>query len=181
MEQSYWEGIHDSLADGIQFVENHAGLTESTERSPQRPAKKKARFFRVLDTQIWIPIPQPHPPTSPPPPPGHHPPPSTTVLILVFDSPLRSLSPSPEPQGHRPLSPVTASTLVFNSPSRSAPLAPPGHHPPSPSPTSTPLPLTVAGDSQYESYENFMFPPQAIHHIQVILITSIYQLNLKFV
>ena len=29
MQQSYWAGIHDNLADGIQFVENHAGLTES--------------------------------------------------------------------------------------------------------------------------------------------------------
>ena len=66
MEQSYWAGIHDSLTDGIQFIKNHAGLTESTEGSPQRPSKKKSRFFRVLDTQIRIPIPQPHPPTSPP-------------------------------------------------------------------------------------------------------------------
>ena len=64
MEQPYWVGIHDSLADGIQFVENHAGLTESTEGSPQRFAKKRVRFSCVLDTQIRIPIRQPHPPTS---------------------------------------------------------------------------------------------------------------------
>ena len=50
MEQWYWAGIDDSLADGIQFVEDHAGLTESTEGSPERPAKKRARFSRVLDT-----------------------------------------------------------------------------------------------------------------------------------
>ena len=66
MEQPYWASIHDSLVDGIQFIENHEGLTESIEGSPQRPVKKKARFSRVLDTQIQIPIPQPHPPTSPP-------------------------------------------------------------------------------------------------------------------
>ena len=66
MEQPYWAGIHDSLVDGIQFVENHARLSESTKGSPQRPTKKKTRFFLVLDTQIRIPIPQPHPPTSPP-------------------------------------------------------------------------------------------------------------------
>ena len=63
MEQWYWAGIDDSLADGIQFVEDHAVLTESTEGSPERPAKKRARFSRVLDTQIRIPV--PHPPTSP--------------------------------------------------------------------------------------------------------------------
>ena len=56
MEQPYCADIHDSLADGIQFVENHAGLTESTKGSPQRPAKKTPRFFRLLDTQIRIPI-----------------------------------------------------------------------------------------------------------------------------
>ena len=50
MEQWYWAGIDDSLADGIQFVEDHAGLTESTKGSPERPAKKRARFSRVLDT-----------------------------------------------------------------------------------------------------------------------------------
>ena len=42
--------IHDSLADGIQFVENHGGVIESTKGSPQRPAKKRRRFSRVLDT-----------------------------------------------------------------------------------------------------------------------------------
>ena len=50
MEQPYLAGIHDSLVDGIQFVENHAGLTESTEGSLQHPAKKRRRFSRVLDT-----------------------------------------------------------------------------------------------------------------------------------
>ena len=50
MEQWYWAGIDDSLADGIQFVENHAELTESTEGSLERPAKKRARFSPVLDT-----------------------------------------------------------------------------------------------------------------------------------
>ena len=65
MEQPYWTGIHDSLADGIQFVQNHARLTASTKGSLQRPAKKKVRFFHVLDTQIRIPITQPYPPTSP--------------------------------------------------------------------------------------------------------------------
>ena len=84
MEQPYWASIHDNLADGIQFVENHGGVTESTKGSPQRPAKKRRRFSRVLDTQIRISV--PHPPTSlarpsyPPPPPS----PPTTV---VDDSP----------------------------------------------------------------------------------------------
>ena len=41
---------------------------ESTKGFPQHLAKKKARFSRVLDTQIHIPIPQPHPRTPPPPP-----------------------------------------------------------------------------------------------------------------
>ena len=56
--------------DGIQFVENHAGLTESTEGSPQHPAKKRRRFSRVLDMQIQIPV-SPSPParSSPLPPP----------------------------------------------------------------------------------------------------------------
>ena len=61
MEQPYWATIHHDLADGIQFVENH-GVIESTEGSPQRPAKKRRRFSRVLDTQIRIPV--PHLPTS---------------------------------------------------------------------------------------------------------------------
>ena len=56
MEQPYWATIHHDLADGIQFVENH-GVIESTEGSPQRPTKKKAKFFCVSDTQIRIPIP----------------------------------------------------------------------------------------------------------------------------
>ena len=50
MEQPYWMGIEDRLADGIQFMENHAGLTESTEGSLQRPTKKRRRFSHVLDT-----------------------------------------------------------------------------------------------------------------------------------
>ena len=52
MVQPYWADIDDNLADGIQFVEIHAALTKSTEGSPQRPTKKRARFSRVLDTQI---------------------------------------------------------------------------------------------------------------------------------
>ena len=88
MEQPYWVDIHDSLTNDIQFVENHVGLTESIEGSHQDLTKKKARFSCVLDTQIQIPIPQPHPPTLPPPP-GHR-------------------SPSP---------PVAGSSLMFNSPS----------------------------------------------------------------
>ena len=111
MKQPYWAGILDSLADGIQFVENHVGLTESIEGSHQHPAKKKARFSCVLDTQIQIPIPQPHPPT-PPPPPGHRsPPPLAAGSSLVFDIPSRSLLPPP----------AVSSTLVFDSPSRSSP------------------------------------------------------------
>ena len=68
MEQPYWAGIHESLTDDIQFVSNHARLMESTEGFPQRPTKKKSRFFHVLNTQIRISIPQPHPPNPPPPP-----------------------------------------------------------------------------------------------------------------
>ena len=56
MEQPYWTGIDNRLADGIQFVENHARLMESIKGSPQHPVKKKARFSRVLDTQIRIPV-----------------------------------------------------------------------------------------------------------------------------
>ena len=67
--QPYWADIEDNLADGIQFVENHAGLTESTEGSPQRPAKKKPRFSRVLDTHIRIPVSPPAPARPAPPPP----------------------------------------------------------------------------------------------------------------
>ena len=111
MEQWYWVGIDDSLADGIQFVEDHAVLTESTEGSPERPTKKRARFSHVLDTQIRIPM-SPPPPArpSPPPPPavvddsqfesaefqmsppshstpattGSHPPPQAIPLIQVI-------------------------------------------------------------------------------------------------
>ena len=90
MEQPYWVSIHDSLADGIQFVENHAVLIKSIEGSPQRPAKKKTKFSRVLDTQIRIPIPQPHPRTLPPPPGPRSPPLSATSSSLVLDSPSRS-------------------------------------------------------------------------------------------
>ena len=93
MEQPYWAGIEDSLADGIQFVENHAALTESTEGSPQRPAKKRGRFSRVLDMQIRIPVSQPPPagpsplappadqcpPSPPPPPPAEQCPPPPAV------------------------------------------------------------------------------------------------------
>ena len=66
MEQPYWAGIDDSLVDGIQFVENHAGLTKSREGSSHRPIKKRRRFSHVLDMQIRIPRVTPHPPTSPP-------------------------------------------------------------------------------------------------------------------
>ena len=81
MEQPYWASIEDSLADGIQFVENHAGLTESTKGSLQHPAKKRRRFSRVLDTQIQIPV-SPPPPARPSPPPllvQQSPPPPPTV------------------------------------------------------------------------------------------------------
>ena len=112
MEQWYWAGIDNSLADGIQFVENHAKLTESTKGSPERPAKKRARFSRVLDTQIWIPV--PHPPISPtrsssPPPP-------------VADSLARSSSPPPPPP---PVADSRASPRLPPSP-----LSAPGSHPP---------------------------------------------------
>ena len=50
MVQPYWADIDDNLTNGIQFVKNHAELTESTEGSSQRPAKNRPRFFRVLDT-----------------------------------------------------------------------------------------------------------------------------------
>ena len=52
MEQPYWAGIHDSLADGIQFVENHAGLTESIEGFPQLPTKKRARITNYIHAKI---------------------------------------------------------------------------------------------------------------------------------
>ena len=95
MEQWYWAGIDDSLADGIQFVEDHAVLTESTEGSPERPAKKRARFSRVLDTQIRIPV--PHPPTSPARSSSPHPPVADSLPPPVADSVARSPSPPPPP------------------------------------------------------------------------------------
>ena len=98
MKQSYWVGIDDNLADGIQFIENHAGLTESTEVSPQRPAKKRARFSSVLDTQIWIPV-------SPPPPARPSPPPLPTV---GDDSQFESVDFEMSPPSHpTPAAPVS--------------------------------------------------------------------------
>ena len=96
MEQPYWAGIEDSLADGIQFVKNNAALTESTEGSRQLPAKKRGRFSRVLDTQIRIPVSEPPPvgpsPLAPPagpsplaPPAEQCPPPPAVVDDLQFD------------------------------------------------------------------------------------------------
>ena len=130
MEQPYWVGIHDSLADGIQFVKNHVRLTKSIEGSPQRPVKKKARFSCVLDTQIQIHIPQPHPPI-PPPPPGHRSfsPPPVVGSTLVFDSPSQS---------HPPLS------RSIPLPARSPPLpSPPCHCTPTAPGSPLPPPQTV--------------------------------------
>ena len=155
MEQPYWASIHDNLADGIQFVENHGGVTESTEGSPQCLAKKRHRFSRVLDTQIRIPV--PHPPTSPARP-SHPlpPPPPPTAAVDDSPSPLPPTPPaavvddSPSPL---PLTPPAAAVddsqfelgeFQMSRPSHPAPAAP-GSHPPS---------------------------PQAIPHIQVILTTS---------
>ena len=143
MQQPYWASIHDDLADGIQFVANHGGVIESTEGSPQRPAKKRRRFSRVLDTQIRISV--PHPPTSPARPSDPPPPPPAAV---VDDSP----SPLPIPPtaavddslSPLPLTPPTAAVDDSRSPLPPTPAAP-GSHPPS---------------------------PQAIPPIQVILITS---------
>ena len=111
IEQLYWAGIHDSLINGIQFVENHAGLTESTEGSPQRPAKKRPRFSRVLDTQIRIPVfpPLRARPSSPPslarqsrlPPP---PPPPAIVDDSQFESAEFQMSPSSHPTPAVPVS-----------------------------------------------------------------------------
>ena len=98
MEQLYWVGIDDSLADGIQFVENHAGLTESIERSPQRPAKKRRRFSRVLDTQIRIPVSLP-PPARPSPSP-----PPAVVDDSQFESAEFQMSPSSHPTPAAPRS-----------------------------------------------------------------------------
>ena len=77
--------------NGIQFVENHAGLTESTEGSPQRPTKKRPRFSRVLDTQIRILV-SPPPPARPTPPP-----PPTVVDDSQFESVDFQISPSSTP------------------------------------------------------------------------------------
>ena len=143
MQQPYWASIHDDLADGIQFVANHGGVIESTEGSPQRPAKKRRRFSRVLDTQIRISV--PHPPTSPARPSDPPPPPPAAV---VDDSP----SPLPIPPtaavddslSPLPLTPPTAAEFRLSPPSHRTPAAP-----------RSPLP-----------------PLQAISPIQVILITS---------
>ena len=115
--QPYWADIDDNLANGIQFVENHAGLTESTEGSPQRPAKKKPRFSRVLDTQIRIPV-------SPPPQARPSPPP-----------PLARQSRLPPP----PLPPAVGDNSQFESvdfemslPSHPTPAVPVSHPPPQP-------------------------------------------------
>ena len=111
MEQSYWAGIKDSLVDGIQFVENHAGLTESTEEFPQRPAKKRRRFSRVLDTQIRIPVsPPPQARPSPPPPPARQsrlPPPPLPPAVgddSQFESVDFELSPPSHPTPAAPVS-----------------------------------------------------------------------------
>ena len=84
--------IHDDLTDGIQFVENHGGVTESTEGYSQRPAKKRRRFSRVLDTQIRISV--PHPPTSLARPSHPLPPPSPPAAV-VDDSPSHPRPPPP--------------------------------------------------------------------------------------
>ena len=150
IEQPYWMGIHDSLADGIQFIENHARLMESTERFPQRPAKKRHRFSRVLDTQIQIPIRQPHPPTSPLQR-SHSPPPHP-----VADSASRSLPAPP----------------VADSPAESTP------HPPiadlaARSPPHSPAEFRMSLPSHRTPAAPGSPPPsQAIHPIQIILITS---------
>ena len=122
MEQPYWAGIDDSLADGIQFVENYAGLTESTERSPQRPAKKRRRFSRVLDTQIRIPV-SPPPPARPshpslpvrPSPPPLPPPLPAVVDDSQFESVEFEMSPPSHPtpaapRSHPPLIQVILTT-----------------------------------------------------------------------
>ena len=111
MEQSYLVGIDDSLADGIQFVENHTGLTESMEVSPQCPAKKRARFSRVLDTQIRIPV-SPPPPArpSPPPPPARQSrlPPPPPPPVVGDDSQFESVDFEMSPPSHpTPAAPVS--------------------------------------------------------------------------
>ena len=122
MEQPYWTGIHDSLADDIQFVENHTRLMDSTNGSLQRPTKKKARFSCVLDMQIRIPIPQPHPFTFPP---RRSPlPPLVADSTLVFDSPSRSPSPPRPP----PPSTIVVDDLQFES--AEFRMSSPSHHTP---------------------------------------------------
>ena len=155
MEQRYWASIHDNLADGIQFFKNHGGVTESTEGSPQRPAKKMRRFSRVLDTQIRILV--PHSPTSLARP--SHPPPSPPTA--VDDSPSHPRPPPPPPppaavvdDSPSPLPPTLAAAVddsqfesgefQMSHPSHPTPAAPRSHLP----------------------------SPQAILPIQVILTTS---------
>ena len=101
--QPYWADIDDNLANGIQFVENHVGLTESTKGSPQRPAKKRPRFSRVLDTQIRIPV-SPPPPARPAPPP-----PPAVVDDSQFESVDFQISPPSTPAApvsHPPPQPI---------------------------------------------------------------------------
>ena len=175
MQQPYWASIHDDLADGIQFVANHGGVIESTEGSPQRPAKKRRRFSRVLDTQIRISV--PHPPTSPARPSDPSPPPPAAV---VDDSP-SPLPPTPPAavtdDSPSPLPPTPPAAVVDDSPSP-LPIPPTtavddslSPLPPTP-PTAavddsrSPLPPTPAAPGSHPP------SPQAIHPIQVILITS---------
>ena len=150
MEQPYWATIHHDLADGIQFVENHVGLMESTKGFPQHSAKKRARFSCVLDTQIRIPIRQPHPPISPPRRSLSPPPPPIADSPSRF-SPLPPRLPPPPAQSSSPHSPAVVDDSQFAS--EEFQLSPPSHR--TPAAPRSPLP-----------------PPQAIPPIQVILITS---------
>ena len=127
MEQPYWAGIEDSLADGIQFVENHAALTESTEGSPQRPAKKRGRFSRVLDMQIRIPVSQP-PPAGPSP---LAPPAGPSPLAPPADQ--CPPSPPPPPPAEQ-CPPPPAVEFEMSRPSHPTPAAPISH----PSPQAIP-------------------------------------------
>ena len=122
MEQPYWASIHDNLADGIQFVENHGGVTESTEGSPQSPTKKRSRFSRVLDTQIRILV--PHPPTSLARP-SHPPPPLPAATVDDSPSPL-----PPTPAAVVDDSQFESGEFQMSLPSHPTPTAP-GSHPPS--------------------------------------------------
>ena len=124
MEQPYWAGIHDSLADGIQFVENYVGLTEYTKGTPQRLAKKRRRFSRVLDTQIEMPIRQPHPPTSPPR--RSHSPPSRPVV----DSASRSLPAPPVADSLAGSTPPPPAEFRMSPPSHRTLVTPVSHPPP---------------------------------------------------